>query len=353
MTIFTANTLAAATLAVAAASTTILTSTPKATAAETVNIYSYRQPQLIEPVLKDFTEATGIETKVLFLDKGLEERIAAEGQGSPADLILTTDISRLTIAKELGVTQPISNKTVNSNIPAEYRDPEGHWYGLTRRGRVVYASVDRVKTNEISYEQLADPEWKGRICIRSGQHSYNLGLFGSLIAHWGEEKTENWMTGLKANLARKPNGNDRAQAKGVFSGECDLAIGNTYYVGLMQTNEKEPEQKDWARSIKVIFPDIDGKGTHVNISGAALAKYAPNRDNAVKLLEFLSSNSAQQVYAESVFEYPANPNVEPSERVKSWGAINADTLPLSEIAKNRKAASEMVDRVGLNDGAGS
>lgn len=324
-----------------------------ANATETVNIYSYRQPDLIKPVLDAFTKETGIETRVLFLDKGLEERIAAEGENSPADLLLSTDISRLTEARDRGITQAVDSDVLNSNIPAQYRDPDNHWFGLTQRGRVVYASKARVGENELSYAELADPVWKGRICIRSGQHSYNLGLFSALIAHWGEERTEQWMTGLKANLARKPSGNDRAQAKGIFSGECDIAIGNTYYVGLMQTNEKEPEQKDWANSMRVIFPDIDGAGTHVNISGVAMARYAPNREAALKLLEFLSTDAAQQVYAEQVFEYPVNPGVPASEIVRSWGELKADTLPLSEIAKYRKAASEMVDRVGLDDGAGS
>jgi iron(III) transport system substrate-binding protein len=304
-------------------------------------------------VLDAFTEETGIRARVLFLDKGLEERISAEGKNSPADLILSTDISRLTAAKERGITQAVDSATVEANIPSQYRDPENNWFGLTQRGRVIYASKDRVSEDHMSYADLADPQWKGRICIRSGQHSYNLGLFGALIAHWGVERTEEWMKGLKANLARRPSGDDRAQAKGIFSGECDLALGNTYYVGLMQTNEKDPEQKDWAKSIKVIFPDIDGGGTHVNVSGVAMARYAPNRDAALKLLEYLSSDAAQKVYAEQVFEYPVNPDVPASDIVQSWGKLNADTLPLVEIANHRKEASEMVDRVGLDDGPGS
>jgi iron(III) transport system substrate-binding protein len=172
-----------------------------------------------------------------------------------------------------------------------------------------------------------------------------------MVAHWGEAKTEEWMRAFKENLARKPDGGDRGQAKAIFSGECDLALGNTYYVGLMLTNEKEPEEKDHANSIKVIFPDFgaDG-GTHVNISGMALAKYAPNKANAIKLMQFLSEHEAQQIYAERNFEYPVEPGLEPSEVVKGFGELKADTLPLADIGKNRKAASEMVDKVGLNDG---
>ena len=263
-----------------------------------VNIYTYRQPELIQPVLDAFTAETGIETQVLFLDKGLEERIAAEGQNSPADLIMTVDIARLTAAKEKGITQALDDAIVNGNLPAEYRDPEGHWFGLTKRGRVVYASKDRVTDTALSYADLADPKWKGRICVRSGQHDYNLALFSAMIEHWGAEK-------------------------------------------------------DWGNAINVIFPTFENGGTHVNISGAALARHSPNRDNAVKLLEFLSSHEAQQIYAEKNFEYPVEPGLAPSEIVKSFGTLNADTLPLADIAKHRKAASEMVDRVGLNDGPSS
>ncbi len=318
-----------------------------------VNIYSYRQPDLIKPVLDAFTAETGIKTEVLFLDKGLEDRILAEGTNSPADVIMTVDIARLTTAKEKGVTQALDDATVNANLPAEYRDPEGHWFGLTKRARVVYASKERVKDTALTYADLADPKWKGKICIRSGQHDYNLALFSAGIAHWGAEKTEEWMKGFKANLARKPEGGDRDQAKAIAAGECDLALGNTYYVGLMQTNEKDPEQKDWAAAINVVFPTFENGLTHVNISGAALAKHAPNRDNAVKLVQFLSSHKAQQIYAEQVFEYPVEPGLEPSAVVKGFGTLNADTLPLADIAKNRKAASEMVDRVGLDDGPSS
>jgi iron(III) transport system substrate-binding protein len=324
-----------------------------AVAAETVNIYSYRQPDLIRPLLDAFTAETGIETQVLFLDSGIEERIAAEGSNSPADLIFTVDIGRLSGAKDAGVTQPVENETINANIPAHFRDSEGHWFGLTTRGRVVYASKDRVEQDAITYEELADPKWKGRICLRSGQHSYNIGLFASMIAHHGAEYTENWLDGLKDNLVRKPDGNDRGQAKAIHAGECDIGIGNTYYVGLMMTNEKEPEQKEWADAIKVLFPNSGDRGTHVNISGMALAKHAPNKENAIKLMEFLASPEGQEIYAEQVFEYPVAPGSEPSDIVKSFGDINPDTLPLEEIAANRKQASELVDKVGFDAGPAS
>ena len=316
-----------------------------------VNIYSYRQPELIQPLLDAFTKETGIKTKVLFLDKGLVERMTAEGENSPADVILTVDIARLTEAKEGGVTQAVSDETINKDIPANFRDPEGNWFGLTTRGRVVYASKERVKETAITYEELADPKWKGKICMRDGQHSYNIGLFASMIAHHGADYTEKWLTGLKNNLVTKPNGSDRSQAKAIFAGECDLGIGNTYYVGVMLTNDKEPEQKDWANSLRVIFPNTADRGTHVNISGMAMARNAPNKDNALKLMQFLSEGEAQKIYAEQVYEYPVLPGAEPSAIVKSFGAIKPDPLPLTEIAKNRKLASELVDKVGFNEGA--
>ncbi|MCM2394779.1 Fe(3+) ABC transporter substrate-binding protein [Rhizobium sp. S95] len=315
-----------------------------------VNVYSYRQPELIQPLLDEFTKETGIATNVLFLDKGLVERIAAEGANSPADVILTVDIGRLIEAKDGGVTQPVQNDIINKDIPAQYRDPAGEWFGLTTRGRVVYASKERVPETAITYEELSDPKWKGRICVRDGQHSYNIGLFASMIAHHGADYTEKWLAGLKNNLVRKPDGNDRSQAKSIMSAECDIALGNTYYVGLMLTNDKDPEEKEWAAAIKVLFPNAADRGTHVNISGMALAKNAPNKDNAIKLMEFLSSGKAQEIYADQVFEYPVLPGAKVSDVVASFGPIKPDTLPLVDIAANRKLASELVDKVGFNDG---
>lgn len=326
---------------------------PFAQAEGVVNIYSYRQPALIQPALDAFTAETGIKTEILFLDKGLEDRIAAEGSNSPADVILTVDVARLTAVKDKGVTQALNDEIVNANLPEEYRDPEGHWFGITKRARVVYASKERVGDEPITYADLADEKWKGKICMRSGQHDYNLALFAAAIAHWGEEKTEDWLTGLKNNLARKPDGGDRPQAKAIAAGECDIAIGNTYYVGLMLTNDKDPEEKAAAEAIKILFPTFENGGTHVNVSGVALAKHAPNRDNAVKLIQFLSSPKAQQIQAEQSYEYPVQPGLEASATVQSFGTLNADTLPLAEIARNRKAASEMVDRVGVDDGPAS
>ena len=332
--------------------TSVLSAAP-AFAADEVNIYSYRQPELIQPLLEAFKADTGISANVIFLDKGLVERMAAEGENSPADVILTVDIGRLQSAEDAGVTTPLASEAIIANIPEQYRDPDNNWFGVTTRARVVYASSERVAQDAITYEELADPKWKGKICTRDGQHSYNVGLFASMIAHHGAEEAEAWLSGLKENLARKPTGNDRAQAKAIYAGECDLALGNSYYVGLMQTNEKEPEQKEWAKAIKVLFPNAADRGTHVNISGMALAKYAPNKENALKLMEFLASHEGQEIYAEQVFEYPIGPGTEPSGIVSAFGPIKPDTLPLEEIAANRKAASELVDKVGFDAGPSS
>lgn len=318
-----------------------------------VNVYSLRQTSLIQPLLDAFTAKTGIETKVIFADKGLIERIAAEGASSPADVLLTADIGFLTSAVEQGITQPIKSATVEANIPASYRDPDGAWVGLTSRARVIYASKDRVKQDTITYEELADPKWKGKICTRSGQHSYNVALIASMIAHKGEAEAKAWLEGFKQNLARKPSGNDREQAKGIFSGQCDLAIANTYYMALMQTNDKQPEQKEWAESIKLLFPNAGDRGTHVNISGVVLAKNAPNKDNAVQLIEYLTSDEAQKIYAELNNEHPLKAGVALSDVVKAWGELKPDALPLAEIGKARKRASELVDEVGYDQGPSS
>lgn len=318
-----------------------------------VNIYSYRQPYLIEPLLKQFTQDTGIKVNVIFAEKGLIERIQAEGRNSPADVLLTVDVGNLTQATAAGIAQPVHSATLDAEIPPSYRATDGEWFGLTRRARVVYASKERVKQDAITYEELADPKWRGKICIRSGQHVYNVALIASMIAHHGEEWTEQWLKGVKANLARKPAGDDRLQVKGVYAGECDLAIGNTYYMGAMLKNDKEPEQKEWANSVNMLFPNTGDRGTHVNVSGAVVAKYAPHRENAVKLIEFLASDEGQEMYADVNNEYPVKEGVPWSKLVQSWGDFKPDPISLNEIAGLRKKASELVDKVGFDEGPSS
>lgn len=312
-----------------------------------VNIYSYRQPELIEPLLNGFTEKTGIETNVAFLNQGLVERLQAEGQRSPADVILTTDISRLAGAKEAGVTQAVESDVLNEHIPASLRDKEGHWFGVTTRGRIVYASKERVAEREITtYEDLADPKWEGRICTRSGTHVYTLGLVAALIEHNGEEAAKEWLEGVKSNLARSPAGGDRDQVRAIWAGECDIAVGNTYYMGAML---QDPEQEAWANSVRVEFPTFeDGSGTHVNISGVAMTASAPHREDALAFMEYLASPEAQKLYAEVVNEYPADPDVAPSDLVASWGEFEPDTTPLDAIAEHRADALRLVEEVNFD-----
>ena len=314
-----------------------------------VNVYSYRQPQLVDPLFKVFTEKTGIEVKSVFAEKGLIERLEQEGTLSPADVLMTADVGRLVEAADKGLAQPVASDAIASHVPANLRDPGNMWFGLTMRARVVYASKERVKQDSISYEELADPKWKGKVCTRPGDHPYNLALIAGMIAKRGEAETRKWVEGLKANLAVKPNGNDRAQAKSVAAGECDLAIANTYYMGLMATNEKEPEQKEWAAASHILFPSSEVMGTHVNISGVLMTKNAPNATNAKALIEFLVSDEAQSLYANQNFEYPVNSSIKPSEIVASWGSFTPDTQNVAEITKHQGLAAKIVADTGFND----
>jgi iron(III) transport system substrate-binding protein len=333
-----------------AAVATMASSANAVHAEEVVNVYSYREPSLIDPIIKTFSSETGIKVNVVYSKDGLIERMKAEGRNSPADLLLTAESGLLFQAKAAGVTQPLKSELLEKEIDAKLRDPEGHWFALTQRARVVYASKERVAQDAITYEELADPKWKGKICIRSGQHTYNIALIASIIAHDGEEKAEKWLTALRDNLARKPAGGDREGVRDVQAGLCDIAIGNTYYMAAMLKN---PEQKPWADAVKILFPNASDRGTHVNISGASLAANAPNRANAVKLLEFLASPEAQTIYAEQNGEYPVLIGAKTSDLVKSWGDLKADKVPLSELAALRQKASELVDKVRFDAGPSS
>ena len=311
-----------------------------------VNVYSYRQPDLVQPLFDAFTEATGIDVNVVFLNKGMLERLQAEGSRSPADLVMTTDISRLTGLADGGVTQAVADDAITGAIPPEYRDPDGHWFGLTSRARVIFASKDRVAAGEVTtYEDLADPKWKGRICTRPGTHSYNLALIAGMIAHKGEDATKDWLRAVKDNLARKPQGNDRAQVKAIWAGECDVALGNTYYMGLMLNDD---EQKVWADAVDVVFPEFEAGGTHVNLSGMAMTGAAPNKADALKLMAFLASPEAQGIYAETNYEYPLDPDTPVSDSVAAWGSFTPDALSLSEISALRTAALRLVEAVDFD-----
>ncbi|ASU21556.1 iron ABC transporter substrate-binding protein [Vibrio qinghaiensis] len=317
---------------------------PSAMAAEEVNVYSYRQPFLIEPMFKEFTQQTGIKVNVKFAKEGIAEKLVQEGEYSPADVILTSEFSRLFELSEKGLVQAVDNKTIETNIPAQYRDSSDEWFALTVRTRSVYSSRDRVGKlgDDFNYADLAKPEFKGKICTRSGKHPYNVALVASMIAEQGEASTKVWLEGVKANLARKPQGNDRDQVKAIKEGLCDVSLGNSYYLGKMLADDK---QKSWAEAVYINFPGQNAQGTHVNVSGMAMAKYAPNKENAVKLMEFLTSDKAQHMYADVNFEYPVKAGVERSALVASWGDFKADPLPLEKIADNHAAAIKLLDEV--------
>ena len=316
-----------------------------------VNLYSYRQPFLIEPMLEEFTRQTGVKVNVVFAKKGMVEKIKAAGANNPADAVLTVDVGRLDALRQADLLQPLDSKVLDEAIPAHLRHPEGLWFGLTTRARLALVSKERVKPGELrTLADLADPKFRGRICTRSGKHVYNVALIASVIAHEGEAAADRWLAGVRDNLARKPQGNDRAQAKGVHEGVCDVAISNHYYMGKMATNEEKPEQKEWAESVRVQFLDQEGRGNHVNISGAAVIRDAKNMANAVALVEFLAGDKAQNMYATVNFEYPVKAGVKTHPLVESWGAFKADDLPLEEIARHRKAASRLVDKTGFDGG---
>jgi len=334
-----------------AASLCLAALTPAPANAGKVNLYSYRQPFLIRPLLDAFTEETGIEVRVVFAKQGMVEKILAAGENSPADAVLTSDIGRLDALQQADLLEPIRSDTLDAHVPAHLRHPDGLWFGLTTRARVIWAHRERVVPDEVhSLSDLTDPKFRGRLCMRSGKNAYNIGLFAALIAREGEAAAEDWLQGLKANLARRPQGNDRAQAKAIHTGVCDLALANHYYAGKMATNDKKPEQKEWAESLRVVFLDQDGPGQHVNVSGAGVIRSGRNRANAVRLIEFLIGEKAQQMYAHDNFEYPVRDGVALHPLLESWGRPRLDTLSLERIARLREAASRMVDRVGFDSG---
>ncbi len=332
------------------AAVSALTALATSAAAAEVNLYSYRQPFLMNPLLNAFTKETGIKVNMVYLKRGMLERLKAEGANSPADLVLTADIGNLHNLVKAGLLQATKSGTLESNVPAQFRHPDGLWFGLTTRARIIFAHKKRVKPGEVTtYEDLAKPKMKGRVCTRSGKHVYNVSLLAWIIASSGEAAAEKWARGVKANLARKPQGNDRAQVKAVYQGECDVALGNTYYMGKMMTNEKSPVQKKWAAAVNLIFPNQKGLGTHVNISGAGVTKSAKNRANAVKLIEFLSGDAAQKIYAEDNFEYPVKAGVKLHPIVAGWGVFKADETNLAKIAEHRITATRIMDKVRFNN----
>ncbi|SON54486.1 Iron uptake protein A2 [Hartmannibacter diazotrophicus] len=315
-----------------------------------VNIYTSREPGLIQPLLQEFTKETGIRVNTVFVKEGLAQRVAAEGENSPADLLSVVDYGNLMEFVDRGLTQPVHQEELDDAVPANLRDKDGQWFAFSMRARVIYVSKDRVDATAMTYEDLADPKWKGKVCIRSGQHPYNTSLIAAMIAKDGEDATRTWLEGVKANLARTPGGGDRDVARDILAGICDVGVGNSYYVGLMRSGAGGEEQKAWGNAIRVILPTFkDGLGTHVNVSGIAMAKHAPNRENALALLDFMASDEAQKLYAESNFEYPVKPGAPVDPLIAELGDLKIDPLPLTDIGAHRKDASLMVDEVGFDN----
>jgi iron(III) transport system substrate-binding protein len=319
-------------------------------AAGEVNLYTTREPGLIQPLLDAFTADSGIRVNTVFLKDGLMERLGAEGANSRADVLMTVDTGNLFDVVEAGYTQGVDSDVLEAAIPAHLRGADDQWFALSLRDRVLYVHKD-LALESFAYEDLADPEWRGRVCIRSGQHPYNTSLFAAMIAHSGAEATEQWLRGVKANLARKAAGGDRVVARDILAGICDFGIAIAYYLGRMQTAAPGSEQHQWGEAIKVVrpvFAGAKGGGTHVNISGAAVARHAPNRDNAVALMEYLVSDQAQGLYARANYEHPVKAGVEPDPVVASFGMLEVDPLPLAEVVRHRREASILVDKVGFD-----
>ena len=317
-------------------------------AAQELNLYTTREPGLIQPLLDAFTEQSGVTVNSLFVRGGLAERVGAEGTRSPADVLMTVDLGNLLDLVERGLTQPVESATLESAIPSNLRGPNGEWFTLSMRARVLYAARD-LNLSSFTYEQLDDPQWRDRVCSRAGQHPYNTALFAAYIAHHGEAQTESWLRGLTSNLGRTAAGGDRDVARDIMGGICEIGIGNSYYVGLMRSGAGGPEQEQWGAAIKVILPTFERGGTHVNISGASVARNAPNRAAAVRFLEHLVSDEAQKLYAEANFEYPVKAGATVHPIIAALGPLNVDSLPLTEIVRHRNTASRLVDQVGFDD----
>jgi iron(III) transport system substrate-binding protein len=315
--------------------------------AQEVNLYTTREPGLMQPLMDAFTKSTGIKVNSIFIKDGLTERVAAEGARSPADVLMTVDIGALIDLVDKGLTQPVSSSALQKAVPANLRGAGGEWFALSLRARVLYVAND-LKLTSFTYEQLADPKWKGRICTRSGQHPYNTALIAAYIAHHGEAQAESWLRGFKSGLARVAAGGDRDGARDIMGGICDLAVANSYYVGLMRSGAGGPEQQKWGSAISVVLPTFAGGGTHVNVSGAAVAKNSPNRAAAIRFLEYLVSPDAQKIYAEANYEYPVVAGAAVHPLIAALGTLKVDSISLTDIARHRAAASRLVDKVAFD-----
>lgn len=312
-----------------------------------INLYSQRHYKVDEQQYKVFEKETGIKVNVVKANADeLIERLKNEGENSPADLFITVDAGKLQKAKDLDLLQKISSPIINQNVDVDLKDVNGYWIPITYRARIIVYSKDRVDVSELStYDNLTDEKWRNKVLVRSSSNAYNQALLSSIIANTGEESASKWASKLVKNFARDPKGNDRDQVKAITAGQGDLAIVNSYYIGLLLSSENEEEIKA-GNSVGVFFPNQgeDESGSHINVSGIGLAKNAPNKENAIKLMEFLTSESAQKTYTNTSYEYPANPNVEPNEIVKKWGSFKKDNLDLNKLGVFRNKAIEIFDK---------
>ena len=312
-----------------------------------VNVYSARKEALIAPILDAFSEETGVAVRLVTGNAGqLHERLLAEGRNSPADLFVTVDAGNLHRARQAGLLRPVRSDVLDAAVPARWRDPDGFWFGLSLRARVLVYAVDRVSPDDLStYEALADPIWSDRVLVRSSSNIYNQSLIASMIEARGTAATEEWARGLVANLARDPKGGDTDQIRAVAAGEGDVAIVNTYYYGGLAASA-DPADRAAADATRPFFPNRGGRGTHVNISGAGVCAHAPNAAEAVTLLEYLAGETAQAAFAALNHEIPVRAGAPSSDIVAGWGAFEMDDLPLAVLGERNREAIELADRAG-------
>ncbi len=316
--------------------------------AQEVNLYSARKEALIKPLLDEFSQKTGIKVNLVTgKADALLKRLETEGANTPADVLITVDAGRLHRAKIAELLQPVSSDVLQESVPASYRDPDNYWFGLSLRARPIMYAIGKLDPSTLtSYEELAEPRWKGKICVRSSSNIYNQSLVASMIVAIGEQQTEQWARALVANLARPPKGGDRDQIRAAAAGQCTIAIANTYYLARMATSKKGQRAREVAGKIGIIWPNQKGRGTHINVSGAGVTKFAKHKDNAIKLLEFLVGGEAQRLYADSNHEYPVKAGMEPSEILKQWGTFEGDSVNLSLLGKYNSTAVKLMDRAG-------
>jgi iron(III) transport system substrate-binding protein len=339
-------------LALVPASLTIPAAAQQA-AGEPLNVYTTREKALVEPMLRLFEALSRVTVNIVYLTDDPVVRLKADAAAGKADLFIGADLSQLIAAKAEGLTEPVNNADLIARVPDAYRDDDGHWFGLTRRLRVIATARDRVKQTALTYEELADPAWKAKICMRSGLHPDNVMLVASMIAHKGEPTAEAWLRRVKANLAGKPAGSDREQVLNVQAGRCDVALVNTSSVGDLRAAKDTPELQAAGNAVDIVFPNASDRGAHAGISGMAVIKDAPGLNNAALLMDFLTSEPAQFSYAQEAHEYPIRPEVKLSGLVESWGKPKVDEIALDDLAKLLPQAEAMIKKVGFDNGPGT